>query len=91
MNLPSQPPGEVLNTLLGEDDGDTLSRPEKDEDLLHLKQDDDLRCQKLENNLEGDLQGLTLTVGDLDVPEQPRVRFSILQTTWSDRYLWGNK
>ena len=52
MNLPSQPPGEVLNTLLGEDDGDTLSRPEKDEDLLHLKQDDDLRCQKLEN-LEG--------------------------------------
>ena len=52
MNLPSQPPGEVLNTLLGEDDGDTLSRPEKDEDLLHLKRDDDLRCQKLEN-LEG--------------------------------------
>ena len=41
MNLPSQPPGEVLNTLLGEDDGDTLSRPEKDEDLLHLKQDGD--------------------------------------------------
>ena len=52
MNLPSQPPGEVLNTLLGEDDGDTLSRPEKGEDLLHLKRDDDLRCQKLEN-LEG--------------------------------------
>ena len=43
MNLPSQPPGEVLNTLLGEDDGDTLSRPEKDEDLLllHPKQDGD--------------------------------------------------
>ena len=38
--------------MLGEDDGDTLSRPEKDEDLLHLKRDDDLRCQKLEN-LEG--------------------------------------
>ena len=63
------------------------------EDLLRLKQDGDLlRRQKLENNLEGDLQGLTLTVGDLDAPEQPRVRFSILQTTtWSDRYLWGNK
>ena len=30
---------------------------------------------------------MSLTVGDLGVPEQPRVRFSILQTTRSDRYL----
>ena len=43
--------GEVLNPL-EKDDGNPLHRPEKDEDLLHLKRDDDLRCQKLEN-LEG--------------------------------------
>ena len=48
--------------------------------------------QKLEN-LEGparvtpSLQGLSLTVRDLGVPEQPRVRFSILPTTRSGRYL----
>ena len=40
MNLPSQPPGELLNPL-EKDDGNPLHPPEKDEDLLHLKQDGD--------------------------------------------------
>ena len=77
MNLPSQPPGEVLNTLLGEDEDLLL--------LLHLSRMMIFVVRSW--RISRDLQGLSLTVGDLGVPEQPRVRFSILPTTRSGRYL----
>ena len=76
MNLPSQPPGEVLNTLLGED-----------EDLLLLHLSRMMIFVVRSWRISRDLQGLSLTVRDLGVPEQPRVRFSILPTTRSGRYL----
>ena len=45
---------EFTPTTQGEDDGNPLRCPEKDEDLLRLKQGGDPpRCQKLEKNLEG--------------------------------------
>ena len=76
MNLPSQLPGEVLNTLLGED-----------EDLLLLHLSRMMIFVVRSWRISRDLQGLSLTVRDLGVPEQPRVRFSILPTTRSGRYL----
>ena len=76
MNLPSQPSGEVLNTLLGED-----------EDLLLLHLSRMMIFVVRSWRISRDLQGLSLTVRDLGVPEQPRVRFSILPTTRSGRYL----
>ena len=50
---------EFTPTTQGEDDGNPLRCPEKDEDLLlRLKQGGDLpRCQKLEKNLEGTCKG----------------------------------
>ena len=75
---------EFTPTTQGEDDGNPLRCPEKDEDLLRLKQGGDpppvVRSWR---RISRDLQGLSLTVRDLGLPEQPRVRFSILLTTWA--------